>query len=209
MLDKGSIGEPGDRLFECVAIGASAGGLQALRTLLSGLPAAFPIPIVIVQHVGPRGDFYLSEVLDRATAIAVKEAEDKELMHSQTAYVAPAGYHLLVERDGTLSLSVDEKVNFCRPAIDPLFESAADAFGQGLIGIVLTGANADGAKGLVRIKEKGGYAIVQDPRSAESPCMPQAAIEAVRVDKVLDLDDVSSFLAGLVKGFRHETSTDR
>jgi two-component system, chemotaxis family, protein-glutamate methylesterase/glutaminase len=200
MLGKRSIGEPGDRLFECVAIGASAGGLHALRTVLSGLPAAFPVPIVIVQHVEPKGDCYLSEILDRATAIVVKEAEDKEPMHSQTAYVAPAGYHLLIERDGTLSLSLDEKVNFCRPAIDPLFESAADAFGPGLIGIVLTGANADGAKGLIRIKEQGGYAIVQNPRSAQSPCMPQAAIDAVRVDKVLDLEHVASFLARLVKG---------
>ena len=124
MLGKRSIGEPGDRLFECVAIGASAGGLHALRTVLSGLPAAFSVPIVIVQHVEPKGVCYLSEILDRATAIVVKEAEDKEPMHSQTAYVAPAGYHLLIERDGTLSLSLDERVNFCRPAIDPLFESA-------------------------------------------------------------------------------------
>jgi len=168
--------------------------------VLSGLPAAFPVPIVIVQHVEPKGDCYLSEILDRATALVVKEAEDKEPMHSQTAYVAPAGYHLLIEPDGTLSLSLDEKVNFCRPAIDPLFESAADAFGPGLIGIVLTGANADGAKGLIRIKEQGGYAIVQNPRSAQSPCMPQAAIDAVRVDKVLDLEHVASFLARLVKG---------
>src|SRR5256885_11115098 len=98
MLGKRSIGEPGDRLFECVAIGASAGGVRALRTVLSGLPAAFPVPIVIVQHVEPRGDCYLSEILDRATAIDVKEAEDKEAMPAQNAPNGPAGYHLLIVR---------------------------------------------------------------------------------------------------------------
>ena len=186
-------------MYEAVAIGTSAGGMQALRTLLSAIPATFPMPIAIVQHIEPRSDAYLAEYLNQQSALTVKEAGDKEKLEPGTVYLAPADYHLLIEPDKSFSLSIDEKVNYCRPAIDPLFESAADAYGPTLIGIVLTGANADGAKGLKAIKDRGGRTIVQNPKTAESPSMPQAAIQAAAVDHVFDLEGIGSLLVRLAE----------
>ena len=181
-------------MFEAVVIGASAGGMQALKIILSGLPEYFPIPIAIVQHIQAQSDMYLSKYLNGHSALCVKEAEDKETLQPYRVYVAPPGYHLLVEPDRSLSLSVDEKVNYSRPAIDVLFESAADMYRASLIGIVLTGANADGALGLSRIKSKGGLAIVQDPQTAESPMMPKTAIQKTVVDHVVPLEDIATLL---------------
>lgn len=195
-------------MYEAVTMGVSSGGLQALRTILPALPAAFPVPIAIVQHIEAQSGAFLSEFLDGASAITVKEAEDKELMRPGVAYLAPPGYHLLVEPDASFSLSVDEKVNYCRPAIDPLFESAADAFGAALIGVVLTGANADGARGVKRIKDCGGCAIVQSPKTAEAPYMPQAALAATPVDHVVQLDQIAPLLVRLTERIRHGTGID-
>jgi two-component system, chemotaxis family, protein-glutamate methylesterase/glutaminase len=179
-------------MHEAVVIGVSAGGLQALKTLFSALPASFPAPIAIVQHIEAHSGTYLSECLSGAGAIPVKEAEDKETLLPGTAYLAPAGYHLLIEPDASFSLSVDEKVNYCRPAIDPLFESAADVFGQRLIGVVLTGANADGAKGLKSIKEHGGT----------------AALNATAADYVVDLEQIAPLLVKLTQRRHYGTGTE-
>jgi two-component system chemotaxis response regulator CheB len=184
-------------MFDAVVIGVSAGGMQALKTLLSALPASFRLPIAIVRHVEAQSDAYLAQYLDRACAVTVKEAGDKESLQPGTAYLAPAGYHLLIEPDRSFSLSVDEKVNYCRPAIDLLFASAADAYGESLIGIVLTGANADGAKGLKAIKLHGGRTIAQNPQTAQSPRMPQAAIAATSVDHIADLESIAPILLRL------------
>jgi two-component system, chemotaxis family, protein-glutamate methylesterase/glutaminase len=194
-------------MFEAVVIGASAGGMQALKTLLSALPASFPLPIAVVQHIEQHSDAYLAEFLDRASAIDVREAEDKQALQTGTAYLAPAGYHLLIEPDRSFSLSIDEKVNYCRPSIDLLFESAADAYGENLVGIVLTGANADGAKGLKAVKKSSGLAVVQNPKTAQSSYMPQAAINIAPVDHILDLEKIAPLLVKLTERHSYATGT--
>ncbi len=183
--------------YEAIVIGASAGGLQALKRVLTALPASFSFPIAIVQHIADHSECVMADLLDRASRIAVKEAEDKELLRPGTAYLAPPGYHLLIEPDRSISLSVDERVNYACPSIDVLFESAAEVFGEALIGIILTGANADGAHGLKTIKERGGLAIVQDPESAESPTMPRAALAATEVDYRVNLEQLAPLLLRL------------
>jgi len=188
-------------------IGTSAGGMQALKTLLSALPASFPAAIAIVQHIEAQSDDYLAQFLNGISAIPVREAADKQDIRPGTAYLAPAGYHLLIEPDETFSLSVDEKVNYCRPSIDLLFESAADAYGASLIGVVLTGANADGAQGLKIIKHHGGKTIVQHPETAESSYMPQAAIHATSVDYIVHLEQIAPLLVKLTERRRHGTGT--
>lgn len=187
-------------MYEAAVLGVSAGGLQALMKIIPALPAAFPLPIAIVQHLGARSDAYLAELLNRHSAIAVKEAEDKETLSPGTAYLAPAGYHLLIEPDKSFSLSVDDKVNFSRPSIDLLFESAADAFGETLIGVVLTGANSDGAMGLKAIKRRGGLAVVQNPKTADASFMPRAAIAATAVDHIVELEHLAMLLLKLCYG---------
>jgi two-component system chemotaxis response regulator CheB len=181
--------------IQAIVMGSSAGGLYALKKLLPSLPESFPCPIMIVQHVSPASDNYMVRMLNELSAITVKEADEKEPVVPGTAYVAPPDYHLLVERDFTLSLSMEEKVNYSRPSIDVLFETAADAYGARLMGIVLTGANADGALGLKAIKKHGGYTLVQDPQDAESPVMPRAAIEKARPHKILSLKEIIAFLS--------------
>lgn len=186
-----------ERCFRAVVIGVSAGGLDALTVLLPGLPEEFPLPVVVVQHLLPGSGGYLVESLDQKCALAVKEAEEKEALRPGCIYIAPPDYHLLVEWDETLSLSIDEKVHCSRPSIDVLFESAAYAWSSGVIGVILTGASADGAKGLALIKERGGMTIVQDPATAEQPIMPRAAIEATQVDYVLGLEEIGEKLIQL------------
>ncbi len=184
-------------MYEAVVIGTSAGGMQALRVLLCGLPADLPMAVAVVQHVEASSDGFLSEFLNDSCAIAVKEAEEKEPFAKGTAYIAPANYHLLIEPDHTLSLSADDKVNYSRPAIDPLFESAADVFGDRLIGVVMTGASSDGAQGLKTVKNRGGRTVAQNPQTAESPFMPQAALRAADPDHIVDLKDIAPLLIGL------------
>ena len=185
--------------YEAVVIGVSFGGLKALQTILPAINLDFPAPIMVVQHQDPQADDFLARHLDTLSVLKVKVAEEKETATPGIVYLAPANYHLLVEDDHTLSLSIDEKVNFSRPAIDVLFESAADAYGSRLIGIILTGANQDGSLGLKRIKEYGGLAVVQDPQTAKAPGMPEAALAATEVDHVLSLSGIASLLNTITK----------
>lgn len=184
------------RKFEIVAIGCSMGGMQALQVIFETLPRDFPLPVAVVQHRYKTSNEGLPQFLRRHAKLNVVDTIDKQWIQPGTVYLAPANYHLLVER-GELSLSVDEKVEYSRPSIDVLFESAADAYGPAVIGVVLTGANADGARGAVRIKQRGGFVIAQDPRTAESPAMPEAAIRAASVDRILPLDRIGPFLVEL------------
>ena len=183
--------------YQAVVMGLSAGGLNALQILLPTLPVAFTMPIVIVQHLHPQQERSFLEWLARACSLPVREAEEKESARPGIVYFAPPNYHLLIESDRTFSLSIDPKVNFSRPSIDVLFETAAEVYGRWLIGIVLTGASRDGAAGLRRIKENGGLAIVQDPADAQSPAMPSAALTETAVDHVLKLTEIGELLARL------------
>lgn len=182
------------RHVKAVVIGASAGGMEALRIVVGGLTAGFPLPVLIAQHLAPDSDSFLATYLDERTRLTAKEAEDKERILPGVVYVAPPNYHLLVEADASLSLCAGERVNFSRPSIDVLFESAADAFGPELIGVILTGANQDGARGLARVKLLGGVTIVQSPETAKAQTMPRAALDATPADHILDLQDIASLL---------------
>ncbi len=180
--------------YRAVVIGTSAGGLFAVRTLLRELKPDFSLPILLVQHISPRAESNLGMHFKRCCKLVMVEAEDKEPIQNGHMYIAPPNYHMLVEVDGHIALSIDPPVHFSRPSIDVLFESAADYYRNELIGIVLTGANSDGAEGLRYIAENGGKTIVQSVASAESKAMPKAAIEAVDVDHILDLKEIGRFL---------------
>jgi two-component system chemotaxis response regulator CheB len=180
-----------------IAIGASAGAVQALLKILPALPADYARPVLIVVHVPPARSNALVALYQGRCRIAVKEAEDKEPAVGGTVYFAPADYHLLVEADGSLALSSDEPLNHSRPAIDILLETAADAYGPALTGIVLTGANQDGANGLRAVGLAGGTAIVENPRAAQSATMPAAALQACPKAHVMTLDDITSYLLSL------------
>lgn len=184
-------------LCEAIAIGVSAGGFRALSALFAALPASLPQAIVVVQHRGADADDFLARHLDEIAAIPVCEATDKQPLKAGRAHVAPGGYHLLVEDDRTLSLSLEPPVNHSRPSIDVLFESAANVYGPALAAVVLTGASSDGARGLLEVARRGGLTIVQDPRTAESPFMPAAALELVAADYVLPLEEIGPLLANL------------
>ena len=175
-----------------VVVGTSAGGLRALEKIIGGLPATYTLPIVVVQHRSKESDAF-ADVMSNLVALPVREAEDKEPIVAPGVYLAPPDYHLMLE-PGRLALSTDETVNFSRPSIDVMFESAADAYGSGVVALLLTGANSDGTRGLGKIRRAGGYAIVQDPATAESAEMPNAAIKEGVVDKVLPLDEISKEL---------------
>ncbi|MDQ3058688.1 MAG: chemotaxis protein CheB [Pseudomonadota bacterium] len=183
--------------IEAVVIGASAGGVQALLVLLSGLPAHFRLPIVVVLHLPEDRESQLAEIFRQRLPIAVREAADKESIAPATLYFAPPGYHLLVEMERTFSLSCEAPVHYARPSIDLLMASAADAYGAGLAGIVLTGANSDGADGLAKIGQRGGLTVVQDPAEAAAPTMPQAAIRQRPPTLILTLADIRSLLLQL------------
>jgi len=183
-------------MYSIVAVGTSWGGLSASTRLLSGLPADFPIPIVIVQHRGKDSDALLAQLLQDATDLSVCEIEDKDALEAGRVHVAPADYHVVLE-PGFATLTVEEPVRYSRPSIDVMFESAADAYGPAAIGIVLTGANEDGARGLSRIVLRGGRALVQDPKTAEIPIMPEAAIRAVPTAEVVSLDKMARRLIEL------------
>lgn len=180
--------------IQAVVIGASAGAVQALSILLPALPADFPLPVFVVVHVPPGRESALAPLLQARCVLTVKEAEDKEPIAGGVIYFAPPDYHLLIEGRESLALSADEPVNYSRPAIDVLFESAADAYGEGLFGIILTGANHDGAAGLKAIVAAGGRAIIEAPDTAHAKAMPLAAIEACPDATVLTLDAIASHL---------------
>jgi two-component system, chemotaxis family, protein-glutamate methylesterase/glutaminase len=179
---------------EAVVIGASVGGIGALRTVLPALPAGTPFPVVIVVHVHRQSDTPLVGIFSTISAVAVREALDKEPVEGGTVWFAPADYHLLVEADRTFSLSIEGLVNYSRPAIDPLFESAAVAYGPSLVGIVLTGGSPDGARGAAAIRDAGGVLVVQDPSGAEGPTMPLAALARVRPDAVGGIEEIANML---------------
>ncbi|CAG8863625.1 Protein-glutamate methylesterase/protein-glutamine glutaminase 2 [Pseudomonas fluorescens] len=180
-----------------VVIGASAGGVAALFTVLGALPPGYAIPVVCVLHLPEDRDSQLAEVMQRKLLRPVVQGRDKERIAPGTIYVAGPGYHLSVELDGRLSLSQEDPVHFSRPAIDFLFESAADAFGRELLGVLLTGANEDGARGLAYIKQSGGRTVVQDPREAQVALMPEAALALHQPDHILSLSGIGQLLATL------------
>jgi two-component system chemotaxis response regulator CheB len=180
-----------------VVIGASAGAVQALLVVLPALPASFALPILVVVHVPPDRDNVLVPLMQTKCRLTVKEAEDKEPIVGGVIYFAPSDYHLLIEADRTLALSTDEPVNYSRPAIDVLFESAADAYGEELVGVILTGANHDGAAGLRAVADAGGVVIVQPPDEAYATAMPDAALEACPSAMTMNLDAIASYLSSL------------
>jgi two-component system chemotaxis response regulator CheB len=183
--------------YELIVIGASWGGLHAVGEVLGALPDDFDVPVVIAQHRRDLGGG-LASLLATRTRLRVEEAEDKQPIERGRIYIAPPDYHLLIQ-PGWMSLSIDERVHYARPSIDVLFESAADAYGERLIGVILTGANEDGAAGLARVKEQGGVAVIQDPASAERHEMPGAALAATSAaDAVLPLEEIAPFIHGLL-----------
>jgi two-component system chemotaxis response regulator CheB len=181
---------------EIIVIGASSGGLKAAQILLSGLDAAFPLPVVIVQHRGKDSESGLCEYLSRNSSLLVTEPEDKEAILPAHVYLAPRDYHLLIE-GGNFALSTDSPVGYARPSIDVLFQSAADGYKERAIGVILTGSNQDGARGLAAIKSHGGLTVVQDPRTAAHPEMPEAAIARATPDWVLPLSEIAARLNSL------------
>ncbi len=185
--------------YDIVVVGTSWGGLAALRTLVSGLPGDFGMAVTLVQHRHKDSDHLLRQLLQEHSALRVCEVEDKMPMEHGCIYVAPPDYHTLVE-PGHFSLSTEAPVRYSRPSIDVTFLSAADSYGHRTVGVVLTGANADGAVGLKRISDRGGMAIVQDPATAESSLMPSAAVRAVPRAKVMKLDEMIRFVSMLPAG---------
>jgi two-component system chemotaxis response regulator CheB len=181
--------------YEAVVIGASTGGTKALRQVLKALSSDFPLPIFIVQHLHPLQDKATIAKFHENCSIPIKEAEEKESIQPGQVYIAPPNYHLLIEDDYTLTLSVDPRVNFARPSIDVLFESAVDVYGGNLIGIILSGANDDGALGLQYVSSMGGLTIVQNPTTAVSSSMPLAAINCTNVDHILNPEHIGVLLA--------------
>lgn len=180
--------------YEAIVIGTSAGGLDALAKVLPDLRKDLSVPILIVQHISASSDSYLIDYLNNMAKIRVKEAEDKETIEPSTVYFAPPDYHLMVEEDFTLSLTNSEKINYSRPSIDVLFETASWAYKSGLIGLIMTGANVDGAFGLKTIKDAGGYTIVENPKTAAVPRMPESAIEKKQPDLILNLSEIGRIL---------------
>jgi two-component system chemotaxis response regulator CheB len=183
--------------YDLVAIGASWGGLHAIGTVLTGLGPGLGAAVVVAQHRSATDDQdILPELLGRRSGLPVIDGEDKGELLPGHVVVAPAGYHLLVA-DGCVELSCDGLVQFSRPSIDVLFESVAEEYGERAIGVVLTGANADGAHGLAEIARRGGHTVVQDPATSERPEMPRAALAAIEPDAVLALDDIAGHLHAL------------
>lgn len=179
---------------QAIVIGCSAGGLTALEALFAGLDAALPQSIAVCCHTGSATVDLLCELLAKHATLPVEEARERAPMRGGVIHVAPSGYHLLVETNRRFALSVDQRVSFARPSIDVLFESAAEAWRDALIGVLLTGANSDGANGMLRIRQCGGLAVVQEPADAESPAMPAAALERAGADFCLPLADIAPLL---------------
>lgn len=183
---------------EAVVIGVSAGAVETLSALLPSLPPDYPLPIMIVVHLPPDKNSVMASFLNSKSQVEVKEAEDKEVLQQATVYFAPPDYHLLVETDKRLSLSSEHPVLYSRPSIDVLFESAADVFGPGLIGVVLSGANSDGSRGLKAVIDAGGMGLVQHPDTAHARNMPQSAIAVCPTARVLTIPEIASLLQEVV-----------
>lgn len=184
--------------YDAIVMGASAGGTAAVSLVAGGLPQDFAMPIIVVQHLYPNSTFDISGAFTKYRPFdTVKEAEDKEVAKPGMMYIAPPGYHLLMERGGWFSLSVETPENFSRPSIDVLFTTAADAYGDKLIAVILTGASTDGVAGLKAVQENGGLTIIQDPETAEVPFLPRAAVKSIEADFVLPLSDIRELLLKL------------
>lgn len=177
-----------------VVIGGSAGALDALGAILGALPASFSLPIAVVLHVPATMPSLLPDVIAQKCALSVREPVDKEPLAPSTVYLAAPGYHLLVEKERCFSFSVDDTVHFSRPSIDVLFESAAEAYGPQLVGIVLSGASEDGARGLAAVKDAGGTTLVQAPHTAAVRAMPEAALQTHAVDHTLPPHAIGAWL---------------
>lgn len=188
------------RVCEAVVVGASAGGVEAMLTVLSRLPSDFTLPLIIVLHIPEGRRSELSTVFERRLRRPVREVDDKAPVESGVIHVAPPSYHLSIEQDRSFSLSVEPRVHHSRPSIDVLFESAADAYGQALAGVLMTGASHDGASGLLAIHRAGGLTVVQDPREARVATMPEAALRLFRPDHILTLQGISELFADLDAG---------
>ncbi|HMH22949.1 MAG TPA: chemotaxis protein CheB [Puia sp.] len=184
---------------DAIVIGVSAGGLLALSGILGELPADFPLPIIVVQHRSKDERTVLEDLLQSKCKIRIKQADEKEKIEGGVVYIAPAGYHLLIETNRSFSLSCDAPVNFSRPSIDVLFETAAEVYETKLIGIILTGASKDGAAGIEAIKRRGGITIAQNPANALFPVMPRAAIDTGCVHYIFELEEVKNFLLDISK----------
>ena len=180
--------------YGAIVIGCSAGGLSALLAILSSLPKDFSLPVIIVQHRSKEEPTLLEQVLSHKCQIRIRQADEKELIEAGVVYFAPPDYHLLIEEDRTFSLSFEPPVNFSRPSIDILFETAAAVFKKKLLGIILTGASRDGAEGIKRIRYAKGTTVAQDPATAHYPVMPQAAIDTGCVQHILDLNGIKDLL---------------
>lgn len=180
--------------LNAIVIGTSAGGLHAITFLVERIPSHWSIPILVVQHISSDSDNAWIQTLNNKSKIITKEGEDKEAIREGHIYIAPPDYHMLVNFDKTIALSKDEKVNFSRPSIDVLFESASDVYKENLAGILLTGSNSDGAKGLKVIKERQGVIIIQNPENAEYKEMPKAALKSISPDYISNLQEISDFM---------------
>ncbi len=185
--------------YEAMVVGVSAGGVEALNLLLPCLPAKLPIPVMVVLHIGRFSIEALISQLNKKSPVEIKEADSGEKILPGHVYFAPPNYHLLVECNKTFSLTVGELVKFSRPSIDILFESAADFYREKLIGIVLTGANSDGAQGMKTINKNGGYTIAQEPKTAVNGEMPGAAIALSTMNRIVPLQEIALFFSSLDK----------
>ncbi|TWX73508.1 chemotaxis protein CheB [Colwellia sp. C1TZA3] len=183
--------------YRAIVIGGSSGSYTALSSVLGMLPADFSLPIIIVLHLHPTDSEGFAEHLGHETPLTVIEPCDKQMTQPGCVYTVPANYHMLLERDGSIALSVDKKVNWSRPSIDVLFESAACAWQAQLIAVLLSGANCDGMQGMLAVQQAGGYNIAQDPTSTKNPVMPQAAITAGAIDEVLSTQNIAKRLIDL------------
>jgi two-component system chemotaxis response regulator CheB len=183
--------------YAAIVLGASAGGFKAYSTIFEALPVDFALPLLMVQHLHHEDEGAFALHLAKTSQLSVVEPCDKEHITPGQVYVAPAGYHMLVERNGDISLSTEEKVNWSRPSIDALFESAAEMWGSQLVAVILSGASSDGAAGIKAVKVSGGLTLAQNPASAEHSLMPQAAINTGFVDEVLTLDEIITRIISL------------
>jgi two-component system, chemotaxis family, protein-glutamate methylesterase/glutaminase len=188
--------------IKAVVMGASWGGLEAYTAVLGRLPATLPVPVLLVQHQHPTAGDKLPWLLDTRTAMRVMSAQDKTALEPGCVYVAPPGYHMLVDSDHTVCYSLAAPVNYSRPSIDELFYSAGHVYGHGLLAVILTGANEDGAAGIKYIKQRGGITVAQSPLTAEAQVMPQSAIDTGCVDWVRDLPDIGDFVVEQVFGLQ-------
>lgn len=188
--------------IRAVVIGASWGGVNASIKVLSTLDATFPVPLFLAQHQRYESESRLARVLETRTRMRVIAPEDKEVVHAGVIYVSPPGYHMLVDRNGTIALSCHWPVHYSRPSIDELFFSAGHVYGAGTLAVLLTGANEDGAEGIRYIHQRGGITIAQDPSTAEAPVMPESAIRTGCVDYIMPLDEIGPFLREQVSSRR-------